>query len=148
MSIFTKSSSDQATIRDIVADTHDDVGITYVGCAKVMYDFAVHGGGTGAHPLGVKLPDNAVIFTSFGDIITAFTSTGGTGTIALGAKTADDLLGAVDADTLSGVFALIPVGSAASSVKLTAQREITLTVATNPITAGKAMFYLWYVLSD
>lgn len=123
-------------------------GRTFYGLVRVTYDFAEFGGGVGAIPLGVTLPNKAIITRGFGDIITAFTSTGGTGTIALGANTANDLLAAVDADTLSGDFDLIPVDSVATSVKLTAAREITLTVGTAAITAGKAVFFLQYVLSD
>lgn len=123
-------------------------GLSMKGVLRVDYDFAVHGGGVGAIPLGVILPDNAIIERGFGDIITPFTSTGGTGTIALGANTASDLKAAVDADTLSGIFELIPTGTAASMVKATAAREITLTVGTAAITAGKAVFFLEYVISD
>jgi hypothetical protein len=46
------------------------------------------------------------------------------------------------------VFELIPTGTAASMVKATAAREITLTVATNAILSGKAVFFLEYVISD
>lgn len=123
-------------------------GLTLKGVLRVDYDFALHGGAVGAIPLGVTLPDNAIIIKGFGDIITAFTSTGGTGTIALGANAANDLLAAVDADTLAGIFDLIPVGTVATAVKATAAREITLTVATAAITAGKAVFFLEYVISD
>lgn len=123
-------------------------GLTLKGVLRVDYDFAVHGGAVGAIPLGVTLPNKAIIARAFGDIITAFTSTGGLGTIALGANTANDLLAAVDADTLSGRFDLIPTGTVATMVKATAAREITLTVATAAITAGKAVFFLEYVISD
>lgn len=123
-------------------------GLTLKGILRVDYDFAIHGGAVGAIPLGVTLPAKAIIIRGFGDIITAFTSTGGTGTIALGANTANDLLAAVDADTLAGRFDLIPVGTVATAVKATAAREITLTVATAAITGGKAVFFLEYVISD
>lgn len=123
-------------------------GLTTKGILRVDYDFAVHGGAVGAIPLGVSLPNKAIIQRGYGDIITAFTSTGGTGTIALGANTTNDLLAAVDADTLANRFELIPVGTAVTMVKTTAAREITLTVAVAAITAGKAVFFLEYVLSD
>jgi hypothetical protein len=123
-------------------------GLTVKGVLRVDYDFAVHGGGVGAIPLGVILPNKAVIAKAFGDIISALSSTAGTGTIALGCNTANDLLLAVDADTLSGRFDLIPVGTVATMVKATAAREITLTVGTNAILGGKAVFFLEYVISD
>ncbi len=132
----------------ILAPNQGVDGLTLKGVLRVDYDFAIHGGGVGAIPLGVTLPNKAIIAKAFGDIITAFTSTAGTGTIALGANTTNDLLVAVDADTLSGRFDLIPVGTVATMVKATAAREITVTVATNAILSGKAVFFLEYVISD
>lgn len=122
-------------------------GLTFKGLVRVDYDFAIHGGAVGAIPLGVTLPNKAVVTRGFGDIVTAFTSTAGTGTIALGLNTTTDLLAAVDADTLAAEFELIPTGTAANMKKATADREITLTVATNAILSGKAVFFLEYVIS-
>jgi hypothetical protein len=150
MSKFLLSTGEQSASAQVIGENHPSaiVGKTFVGMVKVKYDFAVNGGAVSTIPLGVTLPDNAIIFEGCGDIITAFTSTGGTGTIALNANTGGDLLAAVDADTLAGVFAIIPVGSAASAVKLTAAREIAITIGTAAITAGKAVFFLFYMLSD
>lgn len=134
--------------QSMLAPNQGTDGLTVKGILRVTYDFAVNGGAVGAIPLAVTLPDKAVISRGYGDIITAFTSTGGTGTIALGANTGNDLLAAVDADTLSGQFDLIPAGAIANFVKATAARVITLTVATNAITAGKAIFFLEYVISQ
>lgn len=145
MSEYIYSSGEIASLKDAFDPAKDTTG--YLKLAKVTYDFAELGGAVGAIPLGLTLPDNAIIWDGCGDILTAFTSTAGTGTIALGANTTNDLLGAVDADTLSGVFAIIPVGTAATAVKLTAARELTITVATNPILSGKAVFYIQYILS-
>lgn len=124
------------------------------GVLKCVYDFDDLGGAVGTigllDDLGNKaiLPDNAIITQVYVDILTAFTSTGNNGTIALTANSSGDLLAAVDADTLSGVSAGIPDGAAANMVKLTAQRQITLAIATNAITAGAANFFVEFVLSD
>lgn len=113
------------------------------GSVIAIYDFAVLGGAVGAKNLldengvTVELPDNAVITNVLIDIITPIVSTGNNGTVALGANTANDLLLAVDGDTLSGVAAGIPVGTAATAVKLTAARTLTMTIGTNAFTAGK-----------
>lgn len=123
-------------------------GNGFLHVARATYDFSVEGGEIGDVALGVTLPDNAVITFGFGDIITSFTSTGGTGTIALKSEGAADLLAAVDADTLSGQFALIPDNAVANMVKLTAARELTLTIGTATITAGKAVFFVYYIISD
>lgn len=128
------------------------------GVLKCVYDFAVQGGATGTLPLKDEngnpaiLPINAIITQVYFDIITAFSSTGNNGTIALTGNTSGDLLAAVDADTLplsaghpgSG----IPIGTAATMVKLTAARQITLAIATNAMLTGRANFFVEFVLSD
>ena len=108
-----------------------------------VYDFAVDGGAIGDYVL-FKLPDNTIITNVLFDVVTAFVSTGGTGTVALKANAANDLLSAVDADTLSAIHAGIPVGTAATSVKLTADRDITLSIATAVMTAGKVVVHIEY----
>ena len=120
------------------------------------YDFSVLGGAVGLLSLRgpddltqvVKLPNKAIITNVIIDVITAMTSSGGTGTIALGANTAADLLAAVDADTLSAIHAGIPVGTAGTSVKLTAERTLTVTIATAALTAGKFIVHVEYVVSE
>lgn len=132
----------------MVAPTQTQDGLGVMGVARATYDFAVDGGAVSSIGLGVTIPDNAIIVGGVLDIVTAFTSTGGTGTIALDSEGAGDLLAAVDADTLSGVVALIPVWTAATAIKMTAANELTITIATAAITAGKAVLFVQYVVSD
>jgi hypothetical protein len=118
------------------------------------YSFAVSGGAVSTISLldqagdVIVLPDNAIITQVYIDIVTAMTSTGGTGTIALTANSSGDLLAAVDADTLSGVVAGVPVGTAATMVKLTADRTLSVAIATAALTAGKFNAFVEYVLSE
>lgn len=122
-------------------------GNTFKLVATAIFD-ATGGKAQGAYPLGVTIPDNGIIAKGFGDIIIAFVSTGGTGTIKLGSEDQDDdLLAAVDADTLAGIFDLIPVGTVATMIKMTAARELVLTVGTAALTSGKAVFFVEYVIS-
>lgn len=125
-----------------------------------------------AHPLGVYLPDNAVVTRAWYDVIETFTTADDSGTIALHVQGANDLVAAIaisaadpgvydagvrgclpgspvlgaDAshDTAIEVAALI----AASMIKLTAERELTATVAVQALTAGKLVLHVEYVLSD
>lgn len=127
------------------------------GTLKGIFDFAARGGAIGTYNLldedgnVVALPAGAIITQVYFDIVTAFTSTGGTGTIALTANTSGDLLAAVDADTLplsaGHPGAGIPVGTAATMVKTTADRNLSLAVATAALTAGKIHVFVDYVLS-
>lgn len=126
------------------------------GVVKAKYDFSVVGGAVGSVNLRdltdstktVTLPNKAVITTAYIDILTAMASAGGTGTIALTAQSAGDLKAAVDADTLSGIVAGIPVGSAATSIKLTAERTLTATIGTEALTAGKFILFIEYFVSE
>ncbi len=128
------------------------------GVLKCPYDFAVQGGAVSTIKLlddngdPAILPLNAIITQVYFHIITAFVSTSNDGTIALTANSSGDLLAAVDADTLplsaSHPGAGIPIGTAATMVILTAARQISLEIATHAMTAGKANFYVEFVLSD
>lgn len=122
---------------------------------KGTYDFAVEGGlVAGAKTLldddgnPIVIPAKAIVTFCLIDILTGMTSTGGTGTIALTLESAGDLLAAVDADTLSGRVAGIPVGSAATSIKTTVDRTLVANVAVNPLLTGKFNVFLEYVLSN
>lgn len=123
-----------------------------------------------AHGLGVYLPDNAVVISAWVDVVTTFTSAGAdAGTIALSLQSANDIVAAIAISDASnvwdaglhgskiGTYALngnaltqIAMGAAVagSMLKLTAEREITATVATQALTAGKAVVYVMYVLGD
>lgn len=123
----------------------------------VDYDVAVDGGAVstialnkvGKHDASVpaKLPDNAIVKNVVIDIITAFTSAGGTGTIAVSSEGAGDLLAAVDADTLSGQVQGIPNDAVANMVKLTAERTVSVVVGTEALTAGKCRIFIEYLVS-
>ena len=135
----------KAPIEGLAGEVHKTKNVL-----KAVWDFAVQGGAVGSLLLlddrgnPAKLPSGSIITGGLIEVITALTSTGGTGTVALTANAAADLLAAVDADTLSALHALIPVGTAATAIKLTAERQITLTIATNALLTGKIAVYIDY----
>lgn len=124
------------------------------GLMKAVYDFSVLGGAVGTLNLVddngdvILLPSKAIVTQVYCDVVTAMASAGGTGTIALGVNTTVDLLAAVDADTKSGVFAGIPIGTAGTMVKCTAARHVQATIATEALTAGKLNVFVEFVLSE
>jgi hypothetical protein len=121
-------------------------GHSYMRVATAIIDVTGGKAVGGPYGLGVTLPDDAIIHHAYGEIKTAFVSTSNDGTIAIGSEDQDnDLLIAVDADTLSGIFVLIPVGTAATAIKLTAARELCYTVAVHGLLSGKAVIYVFYV---
>jgi hypothetical protein len=123
-----------------------------------------------AHGLGVFIPAKAVITRVLVDVVTTFTSAGAdAGTIALHVQNANDITAAIaisDASnvwdagvhgTIVGMPALdgnarsaIAGGAAEAGamIKTTAEREITATVATQALTAGKCNVYVEYFISD
>lgn len=122
--------------------------------AICQYSFAIQGGATTTVNLkqldGVSnctLPTKAIIWDGLIDTVTAITSVGSP-TIAIGANTTTDLKGATASASYSGVTAIVPVGTAATAVKLTAERTITATIAASAVSAGKFRVFLDYVLSE
>jgi hypothetical protein len=122
-----------------------------VGSMVAVYDFSVLGGAVGSVTLkdldgnDAVLPKGAIIKNGFLRVLTAAASAGGSGTIAFGANTTTDLKTATDADTLSGIVAIIPVGTAATAVALTADRNLQATIATEALTAGKIELHVDFV---
>lgn len=126
------------------------------GTIKAIYDVSADPtrGTVASHNLldedgnAIVIPKGAIITQCYFDVITAFTSTGNNGTFAFNSEGAGDLLAAVDADTKSGVFAGVPVGTAATMIKMTAARTLQATVATNALLTGKLHCFVDYVLSS
>lgn len=138
---------------------HADFGAVDAGELKV-----------GSYGLGVYLPDNAIITNCFYDVITTFTTAGtDAGTLSLDANTAGDLKAAIAVSNASNVYdaglhACLPgnyaldgnaltaiamaAAEASSFIKLTAERELTVRLATQDFTAGKMIIYLEYVVSE
>jgi hypothetical protein len=124
-----------------------------------------------AHGLGVSIPTKAIITKVWYDVVTTFTSAADTATVALHVQAADDLLAAVaigaagdvlDAGSHAGLIGYPNLGAdaahdsqvevaalfAATHLKMTAEREITATVAVQALTAGKMNIFVEYVISD
>lgn len=123
------------------------------GVLRATYNFAVQGGAVGTVNLkdsdgnDATLPIGAIVTQVYIDEVTNVTS-GGSATIALGANTTTDLIGATAIASFSGIIAGTPTGSAASMVKLTAARTLTATIGTAAITAGKLNVFVEYVVSE
>ena len=121
------------------------------GVAKFTYDFDAQGGAVGDIVLqGTPLPDNAIIWDGVVDVITPLT--GGTTVAVTTAQSANDLITAA-ADTgapwsTAGTKAIVPVGTQAASIKLTAARAPKIVVTVADITAGKFNLFVEYYLSD
>ena len=111
------------------------------------WDFAIDGGGTGTTVVRTKdgpIPSGAIILGGILDVTTACLSA--TGTQALSSEGAADLLAATaQAGLTLGRKAIIPVFTAASSVKMTAERNLSLVIATAAFTAGAWQLTVFYL---
>lgn len=152
-------------------DKYQGLGVTYL--ATATYD--VTGGDSGAiaaHGLGVYIPDNAIILNAWIDVVTTFADgVADLATLAIHVQSANDLVSAITVDDASNVWdsgihgtlvnnpalgadaahdtALEVIALyAATKVKTTAEREITVTVGAVVLTAGKLNVFVEYVLSD
>lgn len=116
----------------------------------VQFDFDKLGGAVGDYALGAKIPNGAVIVNAFATVLTAFTSANSTATIAVKANAANDIFtaAAVSGAPFSSTgqkLAIPDLATVADYKTMTAEREITLSIAVEAITAGKANFYITYV---
>ena len=126
----------------------------------------------GAHGLGVYLPDNAIITNAWYDVITTVTTAStDSGTIALHVQSAGDLVAAIAVSNASNVWDAGVHGTlvsapnlgadaahdtalevialyAALPIKMTAEREITATVAVAALLTGKVRIFVEYVISE
>lgn len=134
-------------------------GLGMFGVARFTYDTAYKDSAgasnktVAAHGTGVKIPANAVIVGGFVEVNTAFT-TGASGTLAISVEGANDIItaGIVSSAPYSttGRKAIVPKANTpeSTSIKVSTEKEITCTVATGALTAGKLTGFLYYVVSD
>ena len=122
--------------------------VSQQGALVIEYDVARDGGAVGSISSKATLPMGAIITKSYLDIVTAFVSAGGTGTIAVSSAASDDVLAPVDADTLSGQVDGLQDGAAANMLKMTVDTIPTVDGGTEALTAGKANIYLEWVQSE
>jgi len=96
-----------------------------------------------AHPMAVKIPDNAIVYGGFIDVITAVTSDGNA-TVAISLVAANDLLTATAKASLTLATQKPMAAVIAQPIKLTEEKAVTVTVGTTALTAGKIDGYiLW-----
>lgn len=140
-------SLDQATLDYMNARSHQASG-HMPGKAWAKFD-ATGGKAIGAHGLGLTLPVGAVITRAFYDVITTFTSATDAGTIALHLNAANDVVSAIAISNAAnawdaGLHITAVIETAATMFKLTADRELTATVAVEALTAGILRVYVEY----
>lgn len=113
---------------------------------SVLFDFSVDGGAVGDVEFARKLPEGAVITAIFSDEQTALTS-GGSATVQLKAGSTD-LTDALAFDTDFDGLDSQALASSAEAIKLSADSELKISIATAALTAGKVRFFVQYMLQN
>lgn len=110
----------------------------------IAFEWDVTGGDDGAigeHVLNVPVPAGTIVLDGVIDVITTFASATDAATIAIHFNAANDLVSAVAISTGTpwdaGLHAIVPLGAAANAKKASADRNVTITVGTEEVTAGK-----------
>jgi hypothetical protein len=130
-------------------------GLLRMGVARFTFDPSATVGmrTSGAHGLGVTIPQYAVVIGGFFEVNTVFTSAAGTATVAIMVQGANDIQTGTAVSgapySTTGLKAITPKSTTPEStgIKLTAAREITATVGVQDLTAGKLTGFLHYVVS-
>jgi len=134
-----------------VADSDGSTGGSYVAKrAMVVYDFATDGGAIGSlTPVQTfTIPDNAIIYGFLTDVITTFTSATDAATVKVSLPTDGDLTTAIAISNAANHWdAGVKLSNSPLAVKTTGERAIQITIATEALTAGKAIFYIDYMIS-
>lgn len=124
-----------------------------VQTVKCKYDFATQGGAVATYTLkGVDgascvIPDNAIVLDSHVDVLTAAVGTGAYVSLSTG-KTAADIKVLTAAASITGLLRGIPDGAAANMIKMTADVNPKLAIASAALTAGKLNLYIHFVMGD
>ena len=129
----------------------DAAGLGVLRVARCVYDLGTAGNRTvGAHGTGVTIPIHAIIVGGFLDVNTAITGEA-SATLALHVQAANDIVSAAAVSgapwSTIGRKAIVPKANTpeSTSVKTTAAREITFTVAVDALLTGKVTGYLYFV---
>ncbi len=125
-------------------------GLGFMRCARGTFDPSANSAHRtiGPHGLGVTLPDKATIVNAFFELQTAFADgASNLATITVTLQSAGDIMPASvlgnwslgRSSTNQGIWTVDEF------IKLTAAREITVTVAVHALTTGKLNIFLFYV---
>lgn len=126
-------------------------GLGVLRVARFQFDAGVEANRPiGAHGVGVTLPANALVVGGFIDVNTAFTGDTNA-TLAISVQAANDIISAAAVSgapfSTIGRKAIVPKANTpeSTSVKTSAAKEITCTVAVAALLTGKLTGYLYYV---
>lgn len=116
---------------------------------SAAYSFAIDGGAVGTIPLRTAVvPIGGIILGGLVDVTTLLTG-GALAAAALTAQSANDLVAAAVVTgapwSTTGLKAIVPAYTAATAIKATAERTISLVVSATALTAGIFTVHVAYI---
>jgi hypothetical protein len=124
-------------------------GLGILGVAHAIYSFATDGGASCTPALNATIPAGAILIGATVNPTTAPLAAGsatvGVGTTA--GSTSTSILAATAKATLSIDALINGVPTLAAPVKLSAAGQISILIATGPLTAGVIEIFVYYVLA-
>ena len=132
--------------------TNAKLGSRVLHVKKFTYDFAVAGGVISSIALTddrgnvQTLPDNAVIISSHVEVLTGVTSSGAA-TVAFGITGSLTLFLAATGKAALGAGVTL-LGENSTPTKLTVEKNVTATIASSALTAGKFNVWVRYYQGD
>lgn len=124
---------------------------------KCVYDYSLRGGGPGSINLktvtgsNCVIPNKGIIRDVLIDVVTAPTSGGSTAIAVSSGQVTADLLVAASYSGFTGLMPGVPVGTAATAIKMTADRSPVIVLGQNggvALTAGKLNVHIQYQISE
>lgn len=154
--LYSQKALNQGVPNGAAARLGDKVVFKTTHTFRAYWDFAVHGGATTATFTlkdaisgdSAVLPKGAIVRDCLLDVVTQPSPTAGASWAISTGQSAGDLKAATASSALTGLVACVPVGSAATAIKLTADRTMTAILTGNPVTSGKFYVLVTYELSD
>lgn len=113
---------------------------------SVLFDFSQDGGSVATYSFGRLLPAGSIVTNIYSDEITALTS-GGSATVQLKAGSTN-LTDALAFDTGFAGTQSQALASSATAIKVSAESELKMAIATAALTAGKLRFLVEYKLPN
>lgn len=152
---FKHGHNAQSGLIDSLAHAGTEFTINRRGAMVATYDFSVLGGAIGT--IGLKDPDGNPAYLPSGAIIELVTidatlspamASAGSATVALQIQTTADLLAVTAVTAMTGLVSGIPADTAASMIKLSADSQPQIVIATAALSAGKMNVLIEYIVSN
>ena len=149
---ITPSAADLNTLDGAGTPVFAATSLGFVRVAQAVFDAEIaENRPVDAYGLGITIPANSLIIGGGYDVLKTFTTASAdSGTIAIHAQAANDLVTATAVSAGGDIWdqgrrSIIPVMTGATAVKTTTAKEVTVTVGGQALTAGTMNVWVIYI---